>query len=87
VVFIVAADDLLGRNGSARAMVANGLLAGARTAALENLKAGVAVNVLAVEEGPFPEAVGRWVGWLCSPGGPTGELVQLGGSHLGRALP
>jgi hypothetical protein len=87
VVFVVATDDLLGRNGPAPAMVANGLLAGARTAALENMKAGVPVNVLAVEPGVVPESVAQWVELLCRPGGPTGELIRLGASHLGKALP
>ena len=33
------------------------------------------------------EAVVRWIGYLLEPGGPTGELVQLGGTQIGKALP
>jgi hypothetical protein len=28
-----------------------------------------------------------WVGRLLESGGPTGELVQLGGTQIGKALP
>ena len=87
VVYVVAHDDLLGRRGPGQAMVATGLLSGARTAAVEQLKAGVPVNVLAVEQDSDPPAVATWVARLLEPGGPTGEIVRMGGAHLGKALP
>ncbi len=87
LVFVVAHDDLLGRRGSGRAMVAAGLLSAARTAAVEARRAGVPVNTLAVEAEWDPETVARWVLRLMEPGGPTGELIRLGGDHLGKALP
>ncbi len=87
VVYVVAHDDLLGRRGPGRAMVATGLLSGARTAAVEQLKKGVAVNALAVEQDSDPASVATWVARLLEPGGPTGEIVRLGGAHLGKALP
>lgn len=86
IVYVVDNDDLLGRRGAPRAMVATGLLSGARTAALEAAKGGVPVNVLAVEDGSAPAAICRWVRQLCEPGGPTGELVHLGSGHIGKAL-
>jgi hypothetical protein len=86
IVYVVANDDLLGRRGAPAAMVATGLLSGARTAALEMAKDGAPVNVLAVDEPSAPEAVCRWVRQLCEPGGPTGELVHLGSGHIGKAL-
>jgi 3-oxoacyl-[acyl-carrier protein] reductase len=55
-------DDLLGRRGAGRAMVATGLLSAARTAAVELVKSGVPVNVLAVEDETDPSTVARWVG-------------------------
>jgi hypothetical protein len=89
VVYVVDGRDLLGQRGAGPAMAANGLLSGARAAAFEMRKAGVPVNVVAVEEGTPPEALARWVTRLldAATGGPTGELVRLGGEHLGKALP
>ena len=55
----------------------------------EMRRAGVPVNVVATEEATPPAAVAAWVERLLTPGpgGPTGELVRLGGEHLGKALP
>jgi NAD(P)-dependent dehydrogenase (short-subunit alcohol dehydrogenase family) len=68
-------------------MVATGLLSAARTAALEGAKAGIAVNVLAIGDDADDEAVGRWVSRMADGDGVSGELVQLGPGHLGKALP
>jgi hypothetical protein len=87
VVFVVHNDDLLGRNGPGKAMVAMGLLSAARTAALEHRKAGVAVNVVAREDDTDPSLVARWCELLMEGELPTGELVHLGSEHLGKALP
>ena len=89
VVYIVPADDLLGRRGPGPAMVACGLLSGARVAALEGLKQGVTCNVLAIAEGTPPRATAAWVLHLANPaaGGTTGEVVRLDPGHLGKALP
>lgn len=87
IVFVVHHDDLLGRRGAPAAMVATALLSGARTAALEQAKAGAPVNVVAVEDTTAPDLAARWAARLTEPGGPTGELVRLSPSHLGKALP
>jgi len=87
VVYVVDGDDLLGRRGTGQAMVACGLLSAARTLALETARSGVPVNVLAISPDALPELVGIWVQSLCREGGPSGELIRLGGSHLGKALP
>jgi hypothetical protein len=89
VVYVVDQRDLLGQRGAGAAMAATGLLSGARAAAFEMRRAGVPVNVIATEEATPPEAVAAWVGRLLDPGpgGPTGEVVRLGGEHLGKALP
>lgn len=87
VVFVVHNDDLLGRNGPGRAMVATGLLSAARTAALEHRKTGLAVNVVAREEGTDPSLIAHWCGLLMDGELPTGELIHLGSEHLGKALP
>lgn len=86
ITYVVHNDDLLGRRGPGRAMVATGLLSAARTAAVELAKTGVPVNVLAVEDDTPSEAIARWARLLSEPGGPTGELIHLGPGHIGKAL-
>lgn len=87
VVYVVRQADLLGQRGAGPAMAACGLLSAARTAAVEGLRGGMTVNVLAVEEETPPQLVAAWALRLCQPEAPTGELVRLGSSHLGKALP
>lgn len=87
VVYVVHGDDLLGRRGGPSAMVATGLLSAARTAAIEMSRNGVPFNVVAVGDDTDPAVVERWVARLAEKDGPTGELVRLDASHLGKALP
>ncbi|MFQ5966126.1 MAG: hypothetical protein ACE5MI_00780 [Acidimicrobiia bacterium] len=87
VTYIVQAADLLGQLGAGRAMVACGLLSGARTLAFETRKQGIAANVLATEPASPPELVARWARRLLEAGGPSGEVVRLGAGHVGKALP
>jgi len=87
IVYIVHHADLLGQRGAGPAMVATGLLSGARTAAFEGRKAGIPVNVLAIDGDEPAQTLATWCRNLLERGGPTGELVRLGGSHLGKALP
>lgn len=86
MVFVVDNDDLLGRNGPGRAMVATGLLSAARTAALEQIKSGVACNVIAVDDSVDLAVLADWCLRVTEPGGPTGQLVHLGNAHLGKTL-
>lgn len=87
VVYLVENDSLLGRSGTGAAMVAAGLLSAARTAALEQLRAGLPVNVIAVDEGVEGATIARWCRRALEPGrGVTGELLHLGGGHLGKTL-
>jgi hypothetical protein len=86
VVYVVHNDDLLGRRGPGRAMVATGLLSAARTLSLEFAKSGTAVNVLAIEDSTEPSAIARWDAITSEPGGPSGELIHLGTGHVGKAL-
>jgi len=87
VVYIVFSDALLGRTGTGNAMVATGLLSAARTLAAELKRDGVPVNVLGINSETPVDAIVTWVGHLLESGGPTGELVQLGGAQIGKALP
>lgn len=90
IVYVVWHADLLGAGGDAgAAMVAAGLLSGSRSAAVEMQKAGVPVNVLAIEDDTPAATTAAWVARLLAlePGGPAGEVVRLGSRHLGKTLP
>jgi hypothetical protein len=87
VVYVVDSDDLLGRRGTGRAMVACGLLSAARTLAMETARSGIPANTVALSADTPPEVVAFWVEALCRSNGPTGELLRLGVGHLGKALP
>lgn len=87
-VYIVHHDDLLGKRGPGRAMVAAGLVSAARTAAIEGSRKGWAVNVVAYEDGVDRALVETWARRLVEqPDGVTGELIRIGSSHLGKTLP
>lgn len=87
-VFVVHHDDLLGRRGPGNAMVATGILSAARTAAIEGSRKGWTANVLAYDDDSDETLVGMWAERLSSaPSGVSGELIRIGSSHLGKALP
>lgn len=87
-VFVVHHDDLLGRRGAGNAMVATGMLSAARTAAIEGSRKGWTANVIAFDDDADPELVEKWAKRLADASeGVTGEVVRLGSSHLGKALP
>ena len=87
IVYVVHNDDLLGRRGTGKAMVAAGLLSAARTAALEGIKDGWTVNVVALSAGTDPEAVADWADRLIESADVTGEVLRIGPDHIGKALP
>ena len=87
-VFVVHHDDLLGRRGAGNAMVATGLLSAARTAALEGSRKGWTANVVAFDDDADSELVQGWAERLAeNSDGVTGEVIRIGSSHLGKALP
>lgn len=88
IVYVVHHDDLLGRRGTGNAMIATGLLSAARTAAIEGSRKGWSVNVVAYDDKADREQVEAWANQVAeSPSGVTGELIRVGSSHLGKALP
>jgi hypothetical protein len=88
IVFVVHHDDLLGRRGAGNAMVATGLLSAARTAAIEGSRKGWTANVVAFDDSVAAELVQGWAERLADdPLGVSGEVIRLGSSHLGKALP
>ena len=86
-VYVVHHDDLLGRRGAGNAMVANGLLSAARTAAIEGSRKGWTANVIAYDDDADREEVERWANRMLHSEGVTGELIRIGSSHIGKALP
>lgn len=88
LVYVIHHDDLLGRRGAGNAMVATGLLSAARTAAIEGSRKGWTVNVVAYDDTVEEELITGWAERLAEDSlGVTGELIRLGPSHLGKALP
>lgn len=87
-VYVVHHDDLLGRRGAGNAMVATGLLSAARTAAIEGSRKGWTANVVAYDDETDEETVRAWAEKLATDSsGVTGELIRVGASHIGKALP
>ena len=87
-VYVVHHDDLLGRRGAGNAMVAAGLLSAARTAAVEGSRKGWTANVIAFDDDADEELVKGWAERMAEESyGVTGELIRLGSTHLGKALP
>lgn len=87
-VYVVHHDDLLGRRGAGNAMVATGLLSAARTAAIEGSRKGWTANVVAYDDEADDATVRAWAEKLVTDSsGVTGELIRVGSSHLGKALP
>lgn len=87
IVYVVHNDDLLGRRGPGKAMLATGLLSAARTAALEGIRDGWTVNVVAFSAGTDPETVVDWATHVVQSADVTGEVLQIGPDHIGKALP
>jgi len=86
-VYVVHHDDLLGRRGPGKAMVAAGLLSAARTAAIEGSRKGWTANVIAYDDEAPRDEVERWAVSMLNSHGVTGELIRVGSSHIGKALP
>lgn len=87
-VYVVHHGDLLGRRGPGQAMVATALLSAARTAAIEGSRKGWTANVVAYDDEADRDLVEDWARRLAEDSkGVTGELIRVGSSHLGKALP
>ena len=86
-VYVVHHDDLLGRRGAGNAIVASGLLSAARTAALEGVRKGWTTNVIAHDDDTDPKDIEKWAERMLESQGVTGELIRIGSTHIGKALP
>lgn len=87
LVIVVNGDDLLGRGGVGNAVVATGALSAVRTAALEGVRGGWTVNLVAWEGEDGRQAAGGWAERMLDSSGVTGEVIRIGPGHLGKALP
>ncbi len=88
VVFVVDADDLLGRGGAGNAMLATGILSAVRTMALEGWRKGWTANVVAWDgETGDRDGVESIATAVSTPGTVTGEVIRVGPGHIGKALP
>jgi hypothetical protein len=85
-VYVVRNDDLLGRNGPTRAMVAAGLLSAARTAALEGAAKGWTANLIAYDLTVDVAEVMERALFVLANGLTTGEIIHMGPGHIGKAL-
>lgn len=86
-VYVVRNDDLLGRRGPGKAMVATGLLSAARTAAIEGSRKGWTANVVAHDADVERDTIETWVRRMLDSDGVTGELIRIGPGHIGKTLP
>lgn len=85
VVVVVDGGDLLGQGGIADAAVATGLLGMVRTFAIEGVKPGWRVNLVA-GRGADDEVVDGAVELLA--GSPlSGQVLQAGVAHVGKVAP
>jgi hypothetical protein len=86
VAVVLAARDLLGQGSPLDAAVATGLLGMVRTLAIEGVKPGRRINVVARGEGE-EDAVEETVAMLAGSSSLTGQLLQVGGANLGKVVP
>lgn len=87
IVYVIRSADLLGQRGALTAMLATGLLSAARSMGMEGRRDGRAANAVALDEQGDPAVTALWIATLLSQKDVTGELVTIGSSHLGKALP
>ncbi len=80
IVFVLASEDLLGRNGAPGAMLANALLSGMRTLAAE----GHDANAVAAGPDADAEDLRHWIGQLQQGRGLQGELIHVHAKHVGK---
>jgi len=81
IVYVVHEPSIWGHTSPLRSALATALLGGMRSAAVELARAGIPANAIAV--GDEEVAIDHAVGFLLA-GDLTGQVLTLGGAHLGR---
>jgi hypothetical protein len=84
VVLLVDDEVLAGDGDPAASAVAAGALGLARALAMEGVRPGWRINVLAAPADAPREDADAWVARLAEPHGVSGTLVRLGARHHGK---
>jgi hypothetical protein len=87
VVYLVSQPALLGHLGPLPAMLAAGLVSGARALGMEGARRGRRANAVAYGDDTPPEVVATWACALLQHAGPSGEVVHLAPAHHGKVRP
>lgn len=87
VVYLVSQTALLGHAGALPAMLAAGLVSGARALGMEGVRRGRRANALAYGDDTPADVTARWVRALLEHSGPNGEVVHLGSAQHGKVRP
>jgi hypothetical protein len=88
VVYVIELDALLGRLGAVAAMNANGAISAARTLALELKRSKARANTIVMTSEVSTSTLVDWILLLLTdqPDGPSGEVIHLGSTQIGKAL-
>jgi hypothetical protein len=87
VVFVVETDAMLGRAAPLDAMVATGLVSGARTLAFEGLRKDRYVGIVATDRRESAGELGEAVRFAIASRAGHGQVITLGTGHAGAMFP
>lgn len=83
IVYVVHEPAIWGHSSPLRAALATALMGGARSAAVEGARSGLAANVVATDDAVDPTQLQDTVDFLLTSG-LTGQVITCGTTHLGR---
>lgn len=83
IVYVVHEPSVWGHAAPLRAALATALMGGARSAAVEGARAGLAANVVATDADVDPAQLDATIEFLLTSG-LTGQVLTCGTTHLGR---
>ncbi len=83
IVYVVSEPAIWGHQSPLRSALATALMGGARSAAVEGARNGLAANVVATDEGVDPVQLADTIDFLLSSG-LSGQVLTCGTTHLGR---
>lgn len=83
IVYVVHEPSIWGHAAPLRAALATALMGGARSAAVEGARNGLAANVVATDERVDPAQLANTIDFLLTSG-LTGQVLTCGTTHLGR---
>jgi hypothetical protein len=83
IVYVVHEPSVWGHAAPLRAALATALMGGARSAAVEGARSGLAANVVATDESVDSTQLADTIEFLLTSG-LTGQVLTCGTTHLGR---